>query len=112
MRCRVCRHEERASIESACASSAIEAVASRYGVSELSLERHMRVHVGAQLDDIEAPSSPCFAAIDAPPTERCPMFGEVAPSSRIRRVVLEALERHPEARAEVEEALERAGVAA
>lgn len=96
VRCRVCRHAKREVIEAACSARELADVAFVFGVSERSLERHMTAHAHA----IDQP----------PPTERSPVSDP--PSSRIRRFVLDALERHPEARADVLEALDRAEVAA
>jgi hypothetical protein len=47
VRCRICRHADRAALEAASSdadASAIAGVATRFGVSELALERHLAQH--------------------------------------------------------------------
>jgi hypothetical protein len=83
-----------------CSSGSIEAVAKTYGLSAISLRRHLAVHVPQE---------------ESPATSRSPSFVRVVGDSlplSVRGVIFEALERHPEAAKDVIAALDRPEVAA
>jgi hypothetical protein len=76
--CRICRHADRVAIEAFASTGGASLAASRFGISERSLERHLR---NINETGVCAASSEASADEEAPPTSRSPVFG---PASGVR----------------------------
>lgn len=83
MGCRICSHKDRTAIEATASTAGLVLTAHRFGLSERSLERHIRdEHANSR--GVRASSSDASVEEDPPPTSRSPVF---APSSGVRITV-------------------------
>lgn len=99
VRCRVCHHAKRSTIEHLSTVAPVADVAAKFRLSESALERHMTSHI----EDAAPPTSRSPGTVP-----RAPAIVDPRLASRLGEAILEVLRTNPETHRRVLEAVEAA----